>query len=87
MKVTPIGERVLIKPLEKEEKTKSGLYLPKSEDKNQGIIEALPSHINPSILLQKGDKVIYSGYSHEEIEIEGKKFLIVELKDIVAKIE
>jgi chaperonin GroES len=84
MKIIPLGQRVLLKAIEKEEKTRSGLYLPKSEDKNQGIIEAVSHEI---VSLKKGDKVVFSGFSHEEIEIENQKFLIVELKDIVAKIE
>ena len=37
--------------------------------------------------LQKGDKVLYSGYSSEDFEIDGEKYLIVEFKDIIAKME
>jgi chaperonin GroES len=90
MKIKPIGERVLIrieKP--KEEKTKSGIYLPKSdEEKKQGIIEEVGINKDGKLLpLNKGDKVLYSGYSHEEIEIGNEKYVIVEFKDIIAKLE
>ena len=89
MKLTPIGERVVLKPLKVEEKTKSGIYLPKgAEEKKQGIIESVGnSKDNHPLPLNKGDKVIYGGYSSEEIEVEGEKYLIIEFKDIIAKLE
>jgi chaperonin GroES len=90
MKIKPLGERVLIKTEKnKEEKTKSGIYLPKSdEDKKQGIIEEVgESKDGKGLPINKGDKVLYSGYSHEEIEIGSEKYVIVEFKDIIAKLE
>jgi len=90
MKITPLGERVLIQQISQtEERTKSGLYIPKSnEEKKEGIVVSVGTLNNSQpIPLKQGDKVIYGGYSSEEIELEGKKHLIVELKDIVAKIE
>ncbi|MEM3074632.1 MAG: co-chaperone GroES [Candidatus Pacearchaeota archaeon] len=86
-RIIPLGERVLLKPVKGEEKTKSGIYLPKSEDKKEGIVEEIGDLKNNQNLLKKGDRVMYSGYSNEEIEIEGQKFLIVEFKDIIAKLE
>lgn len=90
MKVTPIGDRILLKPIKaQEEKTKSGLYLPKStQEKKEGEVVAVgTSKEGNSLPLQKGDRVIYSGYSPEEIEINGEKHIIIELKDVIAKIE
>ena len=89
MRIKPIGERVVLKQLESsEERTRSGLYLPKSEDKKQGEVIEVGTHNDGRPLpLKKGDKVLYGGYSSEEIEVEGKKHLIVEFKDIVAVIE
>jgi len=89
MRLKPIGERVILKKIEqKEERTSSGIYLPKSEDKNEGVVEEAGTLKDGSaIQLNKGDKVLYGGYSSEEIEIENQKFLIVEYKDIIAKIE
>jgi chaperonin GroES len=88
MKLKPIGERIILKPTEQEEKTKSGIYLPKSEDRKEGtVVETGQSKDGSFIPLQKGDKVIYGGYSNEDIEINGEKFIIVELKDILAKLE
>ncbi len=88
MRITPLGERVLIKQIKAEEKTKSGIYLPKTEEKKEGIVEAVGEFKDGSkIPLNKGDKVLYSGYSSEEIEIDKEKYIIVEFKDIVAKLE
>lgn len=88
MRVIPLGERVVLKPLESEERTKSGIYLPKSEDKKEGIIEEVGTFKDGRPLpLQKGDHVIYGGYSSEESEIHGEKFLIIDFKDILAKLE
>lgn len=89
MKLIPIGERVVLKPVKAEEKTKSGIYLPKgTEEKKQGIIEAAgTSKEGKPLPLNKGDKIIYGGYSSEEIEIDNEKYLIIEFKDVIAKIE
>ena len=89
MKLTPIAERVVLKPIKAEEKTKSGIYLPKdAEEKKQGIVHEVGTFKDGGrIPLHQGDKIIYGGYSSEEIEINGEKYLIVEFKDIIAKIE
>ena len=89
MNLTPIGERVVLRPVKAEEKTKSGIYLPKdAEEKKQGIIEEVGQFKdNKPLPLKKGDKVIYAGYSSEEFEIDKEKYLIIEFKDIIAKFE
>ncbi len=90
MNITPLGERVLLKQQKQsEERTRSGLYLPKSKDeKKEGVIVAVGTTREGNPLpLKHGDRVIYGGYSSEEIEIDGEKHLIIEFKDIVAKVE
>lgn len=90
MIITPLGERVLIKQTKShEERTRGGLYLPKSKDeKKEGEVIAVGTKENGQPLpLRRGDRVIYGGYSNEEIEIDGEKHLIIEFKDIVAKVE
>lgn len=88
MKIVPIGERVVLKKVEKEERTRSGLYLPKSDDKKEGIVVETGTLKDGSLIqLKKGDKVIYGGYSSEEYEVNGEKLLIVDFKDILAKVE
>ncbi len=89
MRVVPIGERVVLRKIESaEEKTKSGIILPKNEGKKEGIVEEVGQSMHPNgIPLRRGDRVIYGGFSTEELELHGQKYLIVELKDILAKIE
>ncbi len=86
----PIGERVLIKPEKKQEKTAGGIYLPSSakEEKKQGTVIAVGKDKNGKELpLKKGDKIIYGGYSSEEFEMDNEKFVFVDFKDVLAKIE
>jgi chaperonin GroES len=89
MQIKPIGERILIKPIESEERTKGGIYIPESakENKKQGEIIEIENSKAQELGLKKGDRIIYGGYSHEEIEINSSKFIILDLKDVLAKVE
>ena len=89
MKITPLGERVLIEPSTGEERTKGGIYIPDSakETKKEGtVIEVGTTKQGTPLPLSKGDKVLYGGYSNEEFQIENETYLIVEAKDILAKL-
>jgi len=87
MRLIPVGERVVLKQVEKEERTKSGIYLPKSDDKKEGIVVEVGTLKDGSLIpLKKGDKVIYGGYSSEDYEVNGEKLLIIDFKDILARI-
>ncbi len=73
MIIKPLGERVLLKPVEREERTKSGIYLPKDADKEkkEGIVEDIGAYNDGKVLpLKKGDRVLYGGYSNEEFEAD-----------------
>lgn len=87
--ITPLGERVLLKPIVQETKTKGGIYIPESakEEKKEGIVEAVGSKDGAALPLKVGERVLYGGYSNDEFEIEGKKYIILEFKDILAKLE
>ena len=90
MKIQPLGERILIKQAKAaEERTKSGLYIPKSSsEKKEGIVVEVGTDKNGKLLpLNKGDKIIYGGYSSEDIEIDGEKHMIIKFEDVVAKVE
>ncbi len=90
MKIKPIGERVLIKPPEREEKTKGGIYLPESakDDRKEGeVIEVGTYKDGKELPLKKGDRILYGGYSSDEFEIDGEKYIIIDFKDVLAKIE
>lgn len=89
MKVTPMGARVLIKPKKEEERTKGGIYIPDSakEKKKEGeVVAAGTLKDEKPIPLKQGDRILYGGYSHEEIEVDGEEYVIVEYKDVVAKL-
>jgi len=89
MEIKPIGKRVLIKPVKEEERTKSGIYIPESakEKKKQGIVVEVGTVDDKEFPVKKGDVILYSGYSSEELEFDGEKYLILESKDVIAKIE
>jgi len=89
MKIKPIGKRVLIKPVKEEERTKGGIYIPDSakEKKKQGIVVEVGTVEDKEFPIHKGDVILYSGYSSEELEFDGEKYLILESKDVIAKIE
>jgi len=90
MEIKPIGERVLLTQVKKQEKTAGGIYLPEGaqEEKKEGVVKAVGAFKDGKELpLKPGDRVIYGGYSSEDFEVEGKKFLLIEFKDIMAKIE
>lgn len=90
MVITPLGERILLRPLQREERTKSGIYMPQGADKEkkEGIVESVGTDKdNRQLPLKKGDHILYGGYSNEEFEINGETFIFVDFKDILAKLE
>ena len=90
MAIKPLGERVLLKTIKSEERTKTGIYLPKdaNKDKKEAIVEDVGTYADGRPLpLKRGDKILYGGYSSEEFQIDSETYLIVEFKDILARIE
>ncbi len=90
MKIKPIGERVLIKPVKAEEKTAGGIYIPEEakEEKKEAVVEEVGMFKDGKELpLKKGDKVLYGGYSSDEFEVNNEKYLIIDFKDILAVVE
>ncbi len=89
MNIQPIGQRILITPIQQQEKTASGIYLPTNdkEKKKEGIVEQVGTdeHGKP-LPLQKGDHILYGGYSNEEFEFNNKTYVIIEYKDVLAKV-
>ena len=95
IKIKPLSDRVLIEPMSKEEKTKSGIYLPDTVDKErpeQGKVLAVgPGKYDDGKLIKpavkKGDVVLFTKYGPSEIKIEGKEYLIAREDDILAIME
>ncbi len=85
MKVIPLKERILVKPKVGEEKTAGGIYLPENaqEKTNEGeVIE-----VGENCPVKKGDKILFEAFAGSEIKINGVKHLILNAKDVIAKIE
>ncbi len=92
-KLQPLADRVLVKPSEKEEKTKSGIYLPDTakEKPQEGEIMAVgPGKLNEDgeripMDLKVGDRVIYAKYGGTEIKVDDVELIILRESDILAK--
>ena len=94
MKLTPLGDRVVLKQLVAEETTKSGIVLPgQSKEKPQQaeVIAVGPGGVvegkEVTMQVKVGDKVIFSKYSGTEVEVDDEKYVIVKQNDILAVIE
>ncbi|MDP3764523.1 MAG: co-chaperone GroES [bacterium] len=95
MKIKPLSDRVLIEPMTKEEKTKSGIYLPDTVDKErpeQGRVLAVgPGKVDDGEIIKmsvkKGDVVLFTKYGPNEIKVAGKTYLIAREDDILAILE
>lgn len=96
LKIRPLADRVLIEPMSREEKTKSGIILPDTADKErpeQGTVLAVgPGKadkdgkvIKPAV--KKGDVVLFTKYGPTEVKIDGKEYLIAREDDILAVLE
>ena len=85
MNLQPMNGYVLLRPVEAEEKTAGGLYVPATARKGspEGIVEAVASDAGDEIAI--GDRVLYKEYSGDEIEIDGQKYRLVQQSDLLAK--
>ncbi|ONI44035.1 co-chaperone GroES [Candidatus Epulonipiscioides gigas] len=94
MKLKPLGDRVVLKHLEAEEKTKSGIILTgaaKEKPQEAEVIAVGPGNIEDGKKIEMevkvGDRVIYSKYSGNEVTLDKEDFVVVSQKDILAVIE
>ncbi|PKM62584.1 MAG: co-chaperone GroES [Firmicutes bacterium HGW-Firmicutes-21] len=94
MKLTPLADRVIIKMVEAEETTKSGIILTGSAKEKPQVAEVI--EVGPGgvvdgkdivMTVKKGDKVITSKYSGTEIKIDGEEFIVVRQNDILAIVQ
>ena len=89
----PLADRVLVKPIEKEEKTKSGIYLPDTakEKPQEGKVLAVgPGKMSDDgkrivMDVKVGDTVIYAKYGGTEVKVEDEELMILRESDILAK--
>ncbi|HEY9072034.1 MAG TPA: co-chaperone GroES [Candidatus Ozemobacteraceae bacterium] len=93
MNVTPLGNRVLVELATQETKTKGGIFLPETASKerpNRGRVVAVGAGARNRkgtlvpMQVKVGSNVVYAQYSGDEIEIEGKKHLLIKEDEILA---
>ncbi|MDA8442637.1 MAG: co-chaperone GroES [Peptococcaceae bacterium] len=91
MNITPLADRVVIKTLAGEEKTKSGIVLPDTakEKPQEGEIVAVgPGKFEKGerepLDVKVGDRVIYSKYAGTEVKVDGEEYLILKQSDVLA---
>jgi len=95
MAVKPLEDRVLVKPVDRESKTDSGIYLPESSKERpvQGKVVAvgpgklLDNGKRAELGIKKGDTVVYGKYAGSEVEIKGVDHLILRENEILGVIE
>ncbi|MGQ9926993.1 MAG: co-chaperone GroES [Chloroflexaceae bacterium] len=95
-RIRPLGDRVVVKPMEREEKTKGGIFLPDTASKErpmEGTVLAvgegrrddsgklIPMNVKP------GDKVLFAKYSGTEFKIDDVEYLILSEKDVLGIIQ
>ncbi len=94
MKLTPLFDRVVLKQVQAEETTKSGIVLTgqaKEKPSQAEVISVGPGGVvdgkEVKMQVKAGDKVIYSKYSGTEVDLDGENFIVVKHNDILAIIE
>lgn len=94
MKLAPLGDKVVLKQLEAQETTKSGLLLTsQSKEKPQEAIVVavgpggMVGDTNVEMVLKEGDHVVFSRYGAMEVKFEGEEYLIMRQNDILAVVK
>jgi chaperonin GroES len=92
MQVRPLADRVLVKPLAREETTKSGIVIPDTakEKPQEGVVEAVGpgrvldngSKVPPEVRV--GDRILYAKYAGSELKLDGDDYLILSERDVLA---
>jgi chaperonin GroES len=94
MAIKPMEDRVLVKPIESESKTASGIYLPESSKEKPvkgeviatGPGKRLENGKRAEMSVSKGDTVVYGKYAGTEVELKGDKFLILRESELLGVI-
>jgi chaperonin GroES len=94
MKLKPLADRVIVKPIEEESKTKSGIIIPDTakEKSHKGVVIAVGTGKivdgqMEKLTIKVGDKVLYKEYGGDEFKLDGVEVIILKEEDILAIIE
>lgn len=88
--IRPLGDRVVIKRLEAEEKTKSGIVLTgtaKERPQEAEVVAVGPGTKDIDMEVKVGDKVLYAEYTGTEVKVSGEEFIILKQEDVLAIVE
>ena len=93
VKLEPLADRLIVKPIEREEMTKGGIYLPdtaKEKPQEGEVIAVGPGRLSEdgkriAMDIKVGDRVIYAKYGGTEIKIEDEELIILRESDVLAK--
>jgi len=88
MKLQPLDDRVVIEVKELEEKNVGGIIIPDTakEKPQMGEVIAVGTDEELQKLLKEGDKVLYGKYSGTEVDVDGKKYIILSRSDVLSKL-
>ena len=90
MKLTPLADNVLLKHMEAEEKTASGIILSTANQEKSVIAEVIaagPGTEDVKVTVKRGDKVVTGKYAGQELKLDGEDYVIVKMADILAVVE
>ena len=90
MKLTPLADNVLLKHMEAEEKTASGIILSTANKEKSVIAEVIaagPGTDDVKVTVKPGDKVVTGKYAGQELKLDGEDYVIVKMADILAVLE
>ena len=87
-KLTPLGDRVVIKPAGREEMTKSGIVLPDTAKEKPQMAEVISvGEFENGVKVSEGDVIVFAKYSGTEIRLDNEDFLILDADDILGVVE
>ena len=89
MKLKPVDDRILVRPLKAEEKTQSGIILPDTvkEKPQEGEVVAVGTDEEIQKIFNVGDRVVYSKFGGNEIKVDNEEYLILSRSDVLAIVE
>ena len=85
--ITPLHDRVIIKPAKAEEKSAGGIIIPdtaKEKPQRGTVVAAGPGKTDEPVTVKTGDEVLYSKYAGTDINVDGQDYLIMRESDIIA---
>lgn len=84
--IEPLGARVLLKTVEQEDRTSSGIYLPETAKEKPQMAVVIAVGDDEDIKLKVDDKVLFAKYSGTEVSFNGETYLLMDVSDVLARV-